>query len=192
MSDLQSQDYIRRSASTLTPPSVRDHEQEVAKLIDVSRCIGCKACQSACMEWNNLRGEVGYFEGSYDNPMDLDPEHLDADALHRMGERAGQSRMADPQGRLHALRGSGLPEGLPGARRDRAIRQRHRRLHQRELHRLRLLRQGLSVRHPAHQPGRSQILQMHACARTGSASGWSRPASRPARPARSCSARRPT
>jgi formate dehydrogenase iron-sulfur subunit len=73
MSDLQSQDYIRRSASTLTPPSARNHEQEVAKLIDVSRCIGCKACQSACMEWNNLRGEVGHFEGSYDNPMDLDP-----------------------------------------------------------------------------------------------------------------------
>ena len=73
MADLQSQDYIRRSASTLTPPSVRDHEQEVAKLIDVSRCIGCKACQSACMEWNNLRQEIGYFEGSYDNPLDLTP-----------------------------------------------------------------------------------------------------------------------
>src|SRR5258707_13031069 len=73
MSDLQSQDYIRISASTMTPPSARNHEQEVAKLIDVSRCIGCKAGQSACMEWNNLRGEVGHFEGSYDNPMDLDP-----------------------------------------------------------------------------------------------------------------------
>jgi formate dehydrogenase iron-sulfur subunit len=73
MADLQSQDYIRVSASTLTPPSIRDHEQEVAKLIDVSRCIGCKACQSACMEWNNLRAEVGHFEGTYDNPADLDP-----------------------------------------------------------------------------------------------------------------------
>src|SRR5258705_3013355 len=73
MADLASNDYTRRSASTLTPPSARNHEQEVAKLIDVSRCIGCKACQSACMEWNNLRGEVGHFEGSYDNPMDLDP-----------------------------------------------------------------------------------------------------------------------
>jgi formate dehydrogenase iron-sulfur subunit len=73
MADLQSQDYIRRSASTLTPPSIRDHEQEVAKLIDVSRCIGCKACQSACMEWNNLRQDIGYFEGSYDNPLDLSP-----------------------------------------------------------------------------------------------------------------------
>src|SRR5277367_6328277 len=73
MADLQSQDYIRRSATTLTPPVIRNHEQEVAKLIDVSRCIGCKACQSACMEWNNLRPEMGYFEGSYDNPRDLDP-----------------------------------------------------------------------------------------------------------------------
>src|SRR3984893_10029920 len=73
MSDLQSQNFIRISATTITPPSVRRHEQEVAKLIDVTRCIGCKACQAACMEWNDLRGEVGYFEGTYDNPLDLDP-----------------------------------------------------------------------------------------------------------------------
>src|SRR5271167_2485194 len=71
MADLQSQDYIRRSASTLTPPSIRNHEQEVAKLIDVSKCIGCKACQTACMEWNDLRDEVGINHGVYDNPMDL-------------------------------------------------------------------------------------------------------------------------
>ena len=58
MSDLQSQDYIRISASTLTPPSARNHEQEVAKLIDVSRCIGCKACQSACIEWNDTHPAI--------------------------------------------------------------------------------------------------------------------------------------
>ena len=73
MSNLQSQDYIRISATTLTPPSARTYEDQVAKLIDVTRCIGCKACQAACMEWNNLRAEVGYFEGTYDNPLDLDP-----------------------------------------------------------------------------------------------------------------------
>src|ERR1700739_2097846 len=71
MADLQSQDYIRRSATTLTPPSVRRHEQEVAKLIDVSKCIGCKACQTACMEWNDLRDEGGNNAGIYDNPRDL-------------------------------------------------------------------------------------------------------------------------
>jgi formate dehydrogenase iron-sulfur subunit len=73
MSDLMSQNYLRISATTLTPPSARRHEDQVAKLIDTSRCIGCKACQSACMEWNNLRPEVGHFEGSYDNPSDLSP-----------------------------------------------------------------------------------------------------------------------
>jgi formate dehydrogenase iron-sulfur subunit len=73
MADLQAQDYIRISASTLTPPSTRRTEDQVAKLIDTSRCIGCKACQAACMEWNNLRQEVGHFEGSYENPMDLSP-----------------------------------------------------------------------------------------------------------------------
>jgi formate dehydrogenase iron-sulfur subunit len=72
MTDLQSLDIRRRSASTETPPQIRQTE-EVAKLIDVTRCIGCKACQSACMEWNDLRPEMGYFEGSYDNPLDLEP-----------------------------------------------------------------------------------------------------------------------
>ena len=74
VSDLQSQDYVRISASTITPPSARNTDEQVAKLIDVTRCIGCKACQAACMEWNNLRQEIGYFEGSYDNPMDLSPD----------------------------------------------------------------------------------------------------------------------
>ncbi|MCA0404634.1 MAG: formate dehydrogenase subunit beta [Proteobacteria bacterium] len=44
---------------------------EVAKLIDVSKCIGCKACQTACLEWNDLRETVGVNVGVYDNPHDL-------------------------------------------------------------------------------------------------------------------------
>jgi formate dehydrogenase iron-sulfur subunit len=73
MGDLQSQDYLRRSASNMTPPEIRNAGPRVAKLIDVSRCIGCKACQAACMEWNDIRPGIGYFEGSYDNPTDLGP-----------------------------------------------------------------------------------------------------------------------
>ncbi|XPE37719.1 hypothetical protein ACNKHS_23410 [Shigella flexneri] len=26
----------------------------MAKLIDVTTCIGCKACQVACSEWNDI------------------------------------------------------------------------------------------------------------------------------------------
>lgn len=67
---LQSLDIKRRSATTTPSPSARV-PLEVAKLIDLSKCIGCKACQVACMEWNDLRDAVGDFRGVYDNPADL-------------------------------------------------------------------------------------------------------------------------
>jgi formate dehydrogenase iron-sulfur subunit len=67
---LQSLDIERRSATTTQPPDQRQ-TIELAKLIDISKCIGCKACQSACMEWNDLRDAVGTNTGTYDNPPDL-------------------------------------------------------------------------------------------------------------------------
>ena len=67
---LQSLDIRQRSATTTPAPQARQ-TLEVAKLIDVSACIGCKACQVACMEWNDLRDEVGHNVGVYDNPTDL-------------------------------------------------------------------------------------------------------------------------
>ena len=67
---LQSLDITARSATTTPSPGVRE-TQKVAKLIDISKCIGCKACQVACMEWNDLRDEVGTNHGVYDNPLDL-------------------------------------------------------------------------------------------------------------------------
>ena len=63
-------DIQRRSATTTPTPKARE-SFEVAKLIDISQCIGCKACQVACMEWNDLRPEVGECVGVYDNPPDL-------------------------------------------------------------------------------------------------------------------------
>jgi formate dehydrogenase iron-sulfur subunit len=72
MSSLQSLDIARRSATTTPSTQVRTIP-EVAKLIDVSSCIGCKACQVACMEWNDIRDEVGVNAGTYDNPNDLTP-----------------------------------------------------------------------------------------------------------------------
>ena len=55
------------------PPPARQLT-EVAKLIDVSKCIGCKACQVACLEWNDVRTPVGENVGVYDNPPDLTPD----------------------------------------------------------------------------------------------------------------------
>jgi len=68
---LQSLDIQRRSATTTPSPDVRQTMMKVAKLIDVSKCIGCKACQAACMEWNDVRDEIGTCVGVYDNPPNL-------------------------------------------------------------------------------------------------------------------------
>ena len=67
---LQSLDILRRSATTTPSPQQRQMT-EVAKLIDVTKCIGCKACQAACQEWNDLREDIGVNVGSYQNPHDL-------------------------------------------------------------------------------------------------------------------------
>ncbi len=70
---METQDIIKRSATNpITPaPRARGYKAEVAKLIDVSSCVGCKACQVACSEWNDIRDEVGHCVGVYDNPADL-------------------------------------------------------------------------------------------------------------------------
>ena len=67
---LQSLDITRSSATTTPSPSQRQ-TPEVAKLIDISKCIGCKACQVACMEWNDTRDTIGTNHGVLDNPLDL-------------------------------------------------------------------------------------------------------------------------
>src|SRR5690606_18763549 len=39
---------------------------------DTTLCIGCKACEVACKQWNNLPAEGFHFTGiSYDNTRDL-------------------------------------------------------------------------------------------------------------------------
>jgi formate dehydrogenase iron-sulfur subunit len=42
-----------------------------AMLIDESKCIGCRACQVACKQWNDNPGEETENRGSYENPPEL-------------------------------------------------------------------------------------------------------------------------
>jgi formate dehydrogenase iron-sulfur subunit len=68
--NLTQRDLIRRSATSELPQPERQLTP-VAKLIDVSKCIGCKACQSACVEWNDTNPAIGENVGVYTNPHDL-------------------------------------------------------------------------------------------------------------------------
>ena len=56
---------------------------------DTSICIGCKACEVACKEWNrNPRdGDLELLGSSYDNTGALGRQHLAARRVHRAGPR---------------------------------------------------------------------------------------------------------
>jgi formate dehydrogenase iron-sulfur subunit len=60
------------SASTSPAPGVRTLPV-VAKLIDTSTCIGCKACEVACQEWNDLPAEATVQLGTYQTLPHMTP-----------------------------------------------------------------------------------------------------------------------
>ena len=59
MSSLQSLDIELRSATTTRSPIPQAPAAGGQAHRRVDSCIGCKACQVACMQWNDLRDEVG-------------------------------------------------------------------------------------------------------------------------------------
>jgi formate dehydrogenase iron-sulfur subunit len=67
-------EVVRESAKrgAFTGPLAPRDDFQLSKMIDISKCIGCKACQSACLEWNDLREQpIEHNVGVYDNPHDL-------------------------------------------------------------------------------------------------------------------------
>ncbi len=67
---------------------------EKAKLIDVSKCTGCRGCQIACKQWNQLPAGATTNRGTYQNPPDLQENTW---TLVRFQE------MTDEQGKLKWL-----------------------------------------------------------------------------------------
>jgi formate dehydrogenase beta subunit len=45
-------------------------DYDVCKLIDVTTCIGCKACEVACMEWNGYPTQTTTFDNTYQTMPD--------------------------------------------------------------------------------------------------------------------------
>jgi formate dehydrogenase iron-sulfur subunit len=61
----------RRSASPASSTDIRTESVEVSKLVDIDLCIGCKACEVACKEWNDLPVDETENFGSYQSHKDL-------------------------------------------------------------------------------------------------------------------------
>ena len=117
-------------------------------LIDIANCIGCRACQVACKQWNEKDGEpteLGY-EMGFQNPAALSAKTLTLIKFHEMvnhGE-AGRRGIGLRHAALPPLPPAGLclrvPDdgALPAERRSGVLQ--HRRLH-----RLPLLHAGVSL-----------------------------------------------
>jgi formate dehydrogenase beta subunit len=45
--------------------------EEMVKLVDLSKCTGCRGCQVACKNWNSQPASQTENTGSYQNPPDL-------------------------------------------------------------------------------------------------------------------------
>jgi formate dehydrogenase beta subunit len=80
----------RISATTAPAPGIRA-VPTITKLVDTSTCIGCKACEVACQEWNDLPPETTVQMGTYQTLPDLTPnfwnlikfkEHEDQAGMH--------------------------------------------------------------------------------------------------------------
>jgi formate dehydrogenase iron-sulfur subunit len=47
------------------PGQGMQREEQVCKLVDTTTCIGCKACEIACQEWNDLPFATTSFDNTY-------------------------------------------------------------------------------------------------------------------------------
>src|ERR1043165_10249798 len=67
----------RKSATPSSATDVRGARTEVSKIVDIDLCSGCKACEVACKEWNDLPPDVTVNFGSYQSHEDLTPSTWD-------------------------------------------------------------------------------------------------------------------
>ncbi|HWZ85259.1 MAG TPA: formate dehydrogenase subunit beta [Thermoanaerobaculia bacterium] len=77
-------DIRRSSASVWGSLSGMRSVPTVSKYIDTTTCIGCKACEVACQEWNDLKPVATQQVGTYQTLPTLNPEYWN---LIRFNER---------------------------------------------------------------------------------------------------------
>ena len=117
-------------------------------LIDVTRCIGCRACQVACKNWNDCEGEQTELLGhlGLQNPASLSADTLTLITSHEIPDEHAPGGLLIPlhHAALPALPGAGLRVRLPDHRAEPHAR-RAGQLRRGQVHRLPLLHVGLPV-----------------------------------------------
>ena len=75
----------------------------VAMLNDVTRCIGCRSCQLACKEWNDLEATRTRNRGSYENPPRLSANTYTRMRFHEFEERGRLRWVFTKLGCMHCV-----------------------------------------------------------------------------------------
>ncbi len=86
---------------------------EKIKLFDTSKCTGCRSCQLACKQWNQLAAKQTRNTGTYQNPPDLQPNTYLVMRFQEMEDSKRRSQVVLPASCLHALHRCGMREGVP-------------------------------------------------------------------------------
>src|SRR5512143_725796 len=102
---VQNLEIVRSSAAVWGSGSSLRTLPVISKLIDTSTCIGCKACEVACQEWNDLPAETTVNLGTYQTLPDMTPhiwnlirfnEVQEGDNLHWLMRKDQCMHCADP------------------------------------------------------------------------------------------------
>ncbi len=68
---------MANAEKAIASPSGSDPEiKKKAALFDVTKCVGCRACQNACKHHNNMPADSTGFDNIYDNPFRLSSKTL--------------------------------------------------------------------------------------------------------------------
>jgi formate dehydrogenase iron-sulfur subunit len=70
-------------------------------VIDASKCMGCRGCQAACKQWNQLPAETTVFTGSYENPPRFSSNTWCRVAFREHGDNGRVDWLMSKQGCMH-------------------------------------------------------------------------------------------
>ena len=103
---------LRRTPAPRRAPGV-NREFQVCKLVDTTTCIGCKACEVACLEWNGYTFSRTSFDNSYQTMPETAWNYWNLIKFNEHERDDGTHDAADAQRSVHALRRAGLPDACP-------------------------------------------------------------------------------
>jgi formate dehydrogenase iron-sulfur subunit len=74
---------------------------EIIKLIDLSKCTGCRSCQLACKQWNSQPAKQTKNYGTYQNPPDLQSNTWTLIRFQEIADKDGVKWLFRKDGCMH-------------------------------------------------------------------------------------------